>query len=250
MVRKILFFVIYIFLTVELHAQDLKAWHNFPEKLTPGKTYTIETVVKKGSINGFMKYAQEFPEGISAVEQDSKNGSFSFVDNTVKIIWMTPPSGEEYTFSYKITIPPSFSGKISFKGKILYINNNERFAFELNQKEFIIGEKTETKKDEPMTKVENKQNTNTIPETKNVPATAIPNVSGITYKVQIGAFSQKPNIENVPEISTFVLENGITKYFSGNFSTYEQALERKKQMIEKGYQGAFIVKFENGKIVK
>jgi hypothetical protein len=54
----------------------------------------------------------------------------------------------------------------------------------------------------------------------------------------------------VPEITTVVLENGITKYFSGNFSIYEDAVKRRKEMVEKGFQGAFIVAFENGKIVK
>lgn len=83
-----------------------------------------------------------------------------------------------------------------------------------------------------------------------VPTSALPAASGKTYKVQIGAFSAKPKIDGVTEVSTLVLENGITKYFSGNFSTYEDALKRKKEMVEKGFQGAFIVAFENGKIVK
>ena len=70
------------------------------------------------------------------------------------------------------------------------------------------------------------------------------------YRVQIGAFSAKPKIDGVPEVTTLVLENGITKYFSGNYSTYEEALKRKKEMVEKGFQGAFIVAFEGDKIVK
>lgn len=83
-----------------------------------------------------------------------------------------------------------------------------------------------------------------------VPTSALPSSSGKMYRVQIGAFSAKPKIDGVPEVSTLVLDNGITKYFSGNYSTYEEALKRKKEMIEKGFQGAFIVAFEGGKIVK
>ena len=83
-----------------------------------------------------------------------------------------------------------------------------------------------------------------------VPSSALPTSSGKMYRVQIGAFAAKPKIDGVPEITTVVLENGITKYFSGNFSIYEDAVKRRKEMVEKGFNGSFIVSFENGKIVK
>ncbi len=83
-----------------------------------------------------------------------------------------------------------------------------------------------------------------------VPTAAVPTIAGKTYRVQIGAFSAKPKIEGVSEISTVVLDNGITKYFSGNFSNYEEAVKRKKSVLEKGFTGAFIVSFQDGKIVK
>ncbi|MDQ3048376.1 MAG: SPOR domain-containing protein [Bacteroidota bacterium] len=109
--------------------------------------------------------------------------------------------------------------------------------------------KTETK---TTAKQETKEATKPVapPISTKVPVTAAPSVSGKTYRVQIGAFSAKPKVDGVPEITTVILENGITKYFSGNFSTYEEAAKRKKEMTDKGFQGAFIVSFENGKIVK
>jgi hypothetical protein len=83
-----------------------------------------------------------------------------------------------------------------------------------------------------------------------VPVTAVPSSSGKTYRVQIGAFSAKPKIDDVKDISVIALDNGITKYFSGNFSTIEEATKRKEEVAKKGFPGAFIVSFENGKIVK
>lgn len=71
-----------------------------------------------------------------------------------------------------------------------------------------------------------------------------------TYRVQIGAFSSKPKLGDVPDISTVVLDNGITKYFSGNFSSIEDATKRKEEVAKKGFPGAFVVAFENGKISK
>jgi cell division septation protein DedD len=88
-----------------------------------------------------------------------------------------------------------------------------------------------------------------IPATK-VPVTAVPSSTGKMYRVQIGAFSAKPKIDDVKDISTIVLDNGITKYFSGNFATIEEATRRKEEVAKKGFPGAFIVSFENGKIVK
>lgn len=73
---------------------------------------------------------------------------------------------------------------------------------------------------------------------------------GKTYRVQIGAFSSKPKLGDVQDITTVVLDNGITKYFSGNFNTVEEATKRKEEVAKKGFPGAFVVAFENGKISK
>ncbi|HET6226226.1 MAG TPA: SPOR domain-containing protein [Bacteroidia bacterium] len=83
-----------------------------------------------------------------------------------------------------------------------------------------------------------------------VPTTPAPTVSGKTYRVQIGAFSAKPKLSDVGEITTIVLDNGVTKYFSGNFTSMEEATKRKEEVAKKGFPGAFVVAFENGKIVK
>jgi hypothetical protein len=87
----------------------------------------------------------------------------------------------------------------------------------------------------------------TKPAVPSTPATA---ASGKTYRVQIGAFSAKPKLTDVGDITTIVLDNGVTKYFSGNFATVEEATKRKEEVAKKGFPGAFVVTFENGKIVK
>lgn len=78
---------------------------------------------------------------------------------------------------------------------------------------------------------------------ENEPETVITANSGKKYKVQIGAFRQAKQINDVPEHTT-VMVGDITKHFSGNFSTYEGASERKNKMIEQGYKDAFIVTFQ------
>jgi hypothetical protein len=51
----------------------------------------------------------------------------------------------------------------------------------------------------------------------------------------------KPHLEGIPEQLSILLDNGMTKYFSGNFKNYDEAVKRKKEMVDKGFSGAFIV---------
>jgi hypothetical protein len=263
-----------------LLSQELTATWKLPAAVKPGEDITVEVTIKKGSLSGFMKYFQEVPEGSSASAIEMKSGSFTFADNGVKIVWISPPSDPEFTISYKFTPPATVTGSKTFAAKIAYIMENERKSFELPPATVMIGSggaaekpktsppvtevkkenppvvKTETKpepKKEEIKKTEEPKKEITAPivttPVQKAPVTAAA-TAGKTYKVQIGAFSAKPKIDGVQDISTLVLDNGITKYFSGNFSTYEEAVKRKNEMISKGFQGAFIVSFENGKIVK
>jgi hypothetical protein len=68
-----------------------------------------------------------------------------------------------------------------------------------------------------------------------------------TYKVQIGAFKNKPDVKTqFPGIETIfgTGEDGITRYYSGSFSTYEEAEAYRKELAAKGYKNAFVVGYE------
>lgn len=272
------YFLFVFFLTSRLLGQDITATQKIPANALPGTDFIVETTINKGKIRDFMKFFQEIPEGLTATEIESQTGTFTFADGGAKIVWITPPMDETFTISYKITVNGGVSGTKSLPAKISYITNNERKVFDFPATSIIIGTatppvqkaipstnpttstqpvKTEPVKDNMATVIKTtpppvKEKTETgQPATfSKVPTSALPSSSGKMYRVQIGAFSAKPKIDGVPEVTTVVLDNGITKYFSGNYSTYEEALKRKKEMIEKGFQGAFIVAFEGGKIVK
>lgn len=279
------FTVVFLLLTTGLFSQNITATQKIPGNAMPGTDFIIETTINKGKVNGFMKFFQEIPEGLIASEIESRNGTFSFADGGAKIVWVTPPSDEVFTISYKVTVNGGVSGLKSLPAKVSYIDNNERKIFDLPAVSIQIGLATPLVKkvipsNNPITTIttqpinpvttatttpatttttsvkttppiKKEASTSTTPATfTKVPTSALPTSTGKMYRVQIGAFSTKPKIDGVPEVTTVVLENGITKYFSGNYSTYEEAVKRKKEMIEKGFQGAFIVSFENGKILK
>jgi hypothetical protein len=271
-------------------AQELTATQNFPSNVYPGKDFTIEVTVNKAGLTGFMKFAQELPEGYVASVIESKGGSFTYADNAAKIVWINPPSEAVFTISYKVTVPSNATGSVNLTGKISYILNNERKVCDLEKKYFVVGSNgiataetikavtptttstpppvvaeikkeptPEVKKEpvpevkkEPIAEVKKEPTPVVIPPTvvAKVPTAATATPSGKIYKVQIGAYSLKPKLEGIPNMSTFVLDNGITKYFSGSFTNYDEAVKHKATMLERGFAGAFIVAFENGKIVK
>lgn len=281
-----------IILSGNLFSQEMAVSQKTPPVFEPGETYTIETKISRGNYSGFMRFAQEIPEGFIATQVENKNGSFTFSENTIKIVWLSPPNEQEFTIQYKLSVPSTAKGTIQLTGKLSYVMDNERKMTELAPKEITIGKKeavvvaktpepvktappppapvetkqptktepakqpteepkpvAETKK-QPVETTTKKEVTTTPSTTVKTPVTAAPSSTGITYRVQIGAYTQNPTITGVPELSKVSFEGGLTKYYSGNFSNYEDASARRKVMIEKGFNGAFIVKFENGKVVK
>lgn len=73
---------------------------------------------------------------------------------------------------------------------------------------------------------------------------------GIVYKVQFTTRSRKLDnpqsvYKNLQDIDYYE-HNGMFKYTAGCFSTKAEADAYMKEVIAKGYDGAFVVKFENG----
>lgn len=77
--------------------------------------------------------------------------------------------------------------------------------------------------------------------------------SGLLYKIQIGAFKNKPNellLKVLPEVTTEMLpESGVTKYYCGKYDSYEQASSNLQKVRDGGFPSAFVVAFINGKQV-
>ena len=87
--------------------------------------------------------------------------------------------------------------------------------------------------------------TNTVTSTP-TKTTSTPSSSGITYKIQLGAFSSSPSKSKFPGVNfTVSEEGGYFKALSGNFNNIDDALKHKSELSAKGYQG-FIVAYKNG----
>jgi len=91
---------------------------------------------------------------------------------------------------------------------------------------------------------------NTSPSTKPLtPQDQENEIDEIVYRVQLGAFKQRPEgsgkYANIPAL--FVVESGgYYRYMSGSFSTFEDAANHKVKMVVEGFKGAFVVAYKNG----
>jgi hypothetical protein len=263
------FILFLVFICFKASCQELTATLKTDGIIAPGKDFTVEITVNKKGVDGFIRYFQELPAGFMSSEIESRGGNFTSADGA-KIIWMSPPMDDQFIISYKISVPPAASGTITLGGKFSYIVHEERKIFELAPLAITIGgssksvplvkenpKPVENKQAEPEVKrqseekqTETKKEPPIINTSKpKTPVSAAP-VPGRTYRIQIGAFTLRPKLEGVSELSTVVLDNGMTKYFTGDFKNYEDAKKRREEMVKRGFQGSFIVIFENGKIIK
>jgi hypothetical protein len=73
---------------------------------------------------------------------------------------------------------------------------------------------------------------------------------GIVLRVQLGAYKKRlsknvyKDINDLIEIKT---EDGLYKYLTGSFTTFDAAAKHKVEMLLKGYNGAFIAAYKDGK---
>jgi hypothetical protein len=72
----------------------------------------------------------------------------------------------------------------------------------------------------------------------------------LVFRVQLGAFSRpisKGTFSDVPDLTVVKTADGLYKYMSGAYPSFEQAANAKAQLLLKGYGGAFITAYKNGK---
>ena len=76
------------------------------------------------------------------------------------------------------------------------------------------------------------------------------NTQGVVLRVQLGAYKNRlsknvfRDINNLIEVKT---EDGLYKYMTGSFQSFDAAAKYKVEMVLKGYSGAFITAYKDGK---
>jgi len=98
-------------------------------------------------------------------------------------------------------------------------------------------------------------NTNNTANTNNTnsnTANSSINKQGVVLRVQLGAYHRKLSksvFKDIGDLIEIKTDDGLYKYMTGSFTTFDAAAKHKVEMLLKGYQGAFITAYKDGKRV-
>ena len=80
-------------------------------------------------------------------------------------------------------------------------------------------------------------------------AEPIEKYSGLFFTIQLGVYNRpatSASLNNVDQLMTLLLPNGQIKYTAGMFESFEDAIIKKKNVIEKGFKDPFITAYYKG----
>jgi len=259
---------------------------NFPSSMSAGSSIDADVKINKGTVGNFAKYQMDVPAGIIVSSTDAKNGNFTFENQRAKIIWVSVPSDPEFTIKLKVQAASDAPSSVTFSQKFYYLENNEKKEVEATPVVISIGggsavaetslpteskpvepiattpAPTETKPVEPVATTPEQTETKPVElvsatpkttETKPIEAspvkktTASASEAGMTFKVQIGAYSTEPSKSRFAGAGKVNIDmiNGLYKVTTGNFKTKEEAIKYRDELQSKGYSG-FIAKYKDG----
>ena len=258
----------------------------FPNEIKKGQSIIVSITVKKEGEEGFAKLMETIPEDFKAEELNSATGNFICEDGKLRIIWLTMPDGESFRAEYKLVYEGSSLGSFNLGGKFYFVKDGKRSELSLSNTSFKISEETISKSEVKVPKITTKaiepkeddaedlESNNVDTYTKENPPKELDKVedinesdeksiakindelvkeevikSEVVFKVQLGVFSSKKNLEifgNLPEVH-FVKVGNFYKYYSGKYSSEYEARTNIDAAKKNGFTGAFLVKFKEGK---
>ncbi|MFM7022056.1 MAG: SPOR domain-containing protein [Flavobacteriales bacterium] len=194
---------------------------------------TVE--ITKGAATGIAKLVEDIPFGLKAYEGESLGGVFSFEQQKLKIVWLTIPNKDIFTVTYKLKPVGNMNKEYHIVGRFLYVVADSR-------EEYILSDAILYGKTDVSASVENKVITEDV---------KVDNTQNYTYKVQLGAYSVKKDAAVFNGLQDISVEetNGVYRYFTGSFATKEEAMKRAQEAKEKGFPGAHVKPFKDGKMV-
>jgi len=97
----------------------------FPTEVKPGSEFTVILTVHKGNQTGFARLQQFLPKGFQAEAVDTKKAQFINDEESAKFIWISLPSEEVFTVSYKVKVDENMIGKQVVNGLFYYIQDEK-----------------------------------------------------------------------------------------------------------------------------
>lgn len=232
----------------------------------------------------FAKIQEKIPAGYTATNVESKDGIFSFKDNTVKFLWMSLPADNQFQVSYKLVSNSPTSEMPDITGSLSYIENEGTKIKSIENKEFLNSnmmanntnqqnnnqtnlnnnnsnnnqnQNNQNNLTNNQTNNQNNQNNNN--QNNNLNNNQIVNnqtivspEKGVNYKIQIGAYRKNLNVSyfkkmQVSEDVAIEINNGLNKYIIGSHAEYKEARDHRVKIWETTpIRDAFVSAYNNG----
>ncbi|HRH09929.1 MAG TPA: SPOR domain-containing protein [Bacteroidia bacterium] len=238
---------------------------NIPASIAPSSEHKVEVKVSKGGISGFAKYQMDLPAGMSAGEGKSIQGSFTFEEQRVKIVWVNIPSENEFVFSFVLNTG-SVKGPVTLNQKFFYLEEGGKKEMEPEPLSIKVEENGATNlaslglsdnagtsggvvqnnnstksNDSDKKEISSKEDTKPVIET---PVAA----GALVYKLQLGAFGADPGKSKFASAGnvSIVKEDGLFKVLVGSYTSKEEALKKREDLLGKGIS-SFLAAYKDGK---
>ncbi len=237
--------------------------------------FLVDIVVSKGDLASFGKIQDTLPEGFTAKLVKSDGADFEFKNGVVRFSWYAGmPKKPSLNVQYTVIVSPDMSGTYQIPGHFSYVEDNngkvvmtETSNVHIKVTEAIVRKDPDTTQD-PNTQQGNTQQDNT--QQGNTQTAQSGNtqqggteqggntqqggnvMAGVNYSVQIAAMRRMVPVAyyqqtyNIPTVNAEQIE-GLNKYTTGAFTTYQSARDHREEIRTKGVEGPFVAAYNNGK---
>jgi hypothetical protein len=121
-----------IILALQILPGNVSVKMDVPSEVNAGSEFVVKVTLEKGNLEGFSRFQQNIPAGLTAISEISSNADFTFSDKRVRLIWLRIPRNNEIMVSYRIKVDEKLKGNFSLAGKFSYIDNNERKSVDID----------------------------------------------------------------------------------------------------------------------
>lgn len=120
-----------VVLVLQILPGNISLQMDAPSEVKAGSEFEITLTLDKGDIEGFSRFQQDIPAGLSALSNVSANADFTFNENRVRLIWLRLPEDDKFTVSYRVKVDERLKGTFSLSGQFSYIKDNERKSLDI-----------------------------------------------------------------------------------------------------------------------
>lgn len=123
----------------EYKKEELKIEVIAPTTVEKGSEITVELKITGGSVKGFAKLTDRFPQGIIAESVELGDATFTFSNGVLKVIWLDFPQEKSFSIKYKLKVGPAAPDQFDIGGKFSFLENNQKQSYSVQKLSVTAG---------------------------------------------------------------------------------------------------------------